>query len=224
MLGLHCCPQAFSCVMLSCVQLFATLWTVAHQAPPSMGFSRQEYWSGLPFPSPGDLPNPGIEPRCPTLLADTLTSEPPGKPSCSKWGLLSSCDARAAHCGGFSCWEAQVLGIRASLVVAWRAWELRLSNCGTPAQLLLGMWNPAGPQIEPMFPVLADGLSATGLPRKSFLPGYFKVSLLPSSWPLPKAWIPQSCLDDHRSLLPGLLASRLVFLHSVLHTATKRSV
>ena len=59
---------------------FATPWTVAHQAPPSMGFSRQEYWSGLPFPSPGDLPDPGIEPRSPTLQADALTSEPPGKP------------------------------------------------------------------------------------------------------------------------------------------------
>ena len=45
-----------------------------------MGFSRQEYWSGLPFPSPGDLPDPGIKPRAPTLEADTLTSEPPGKP------------------------------------------------------------------------------------------------------------------------------------------------
>ena len=50
---------------LSRVQLFATLWTVAHQALPSMGFSRQEYWSGLPLPSPGDLPNPGIEPGSP---------------------------------------------------------------------------------------------------------------------------------------------------------------
>ena len=64
---------------LSCVQLFATLWTVAYQASPSMGFSRQEYWSGLPFPSPGDLSDPGIEPRSPALEADTLTSEPPGK-------------------------------------------------------------------------------------------------------------------------------------------------
>ena len=58
-----------------------TPWTnVAHQATPSMGFSRQEYWSGLPFPSPGDLPDPGIKPRSPTLQADALTSEPPGKP------------------------------------------------------------------------------------------------------------------------------------------------
>ena len=58
----------------------ATPWTVAYQAPPSMGFSRQECWSGLPFPSPEDLPDPGIEPRSPTLQADTLPSEPPGKP------------------------------------------------------------------------------------------------------------------------------------------------
>ena len=65
---------------LSRVRLFATPWTVAHQAPPSMGFSRQEYWSGVPFPSPGDLPNPGIEPRSPVLESDALTSEPPGKP------------------------------------------------------------------------------------------------------------------------------------------------
>ena len=57
-----------------------TPWTVAYQAPLSMGFSRQECWSGLPFPSPGDLPDPGIEPRSPTLQVDALPSEPPGKP------------------------------------------------------------------------------------------------------------------------------------------------
>ena len=60
---------------LSRVRLFVTPWTVAYQAPPSMGFSRQEYWSGLPFPSPGDLPNPGIEPRSPAFQADALTSK-----------------------------------------------------------------------------------------------------------------------------------------------------
>ena len=63
---------------LSCVSLFAVPWTVAYQAPPSMGFSRQEYWSGLPFPSPGDLPNSGIKPWSPTSQADASTSEPPG--------------------------------------------------------------------------------------------------------------------------------------------------
>ena len=51
----------------SCVQLFATPWTVAYQASQTMGFSRQEYWNGLPFPSPGDLPDPGIEPQSPAL-------------------------------------------------------------------------------------------------------------------------------------------------------------
>ena len=65
---------------LSCVRLFVTPWTVGHQAPASMGFSRQEYWSGLPFPSPGDLPDSGIEPGSPALQADILTYEPPGKP------------------------------------------------------------------------------------------------------------------------------------------------
>ena len=62
------------------VRLFATLWTVAYQASLSMGFSRQENWNGLPFPSPGDLPDPGIKPRPPALQADALPSEPPGKP------------------------------------------------------------------------------------------------------------------------------------------------
>ena len=64
---------------LSRVQLFVTPWTVAYQEPPSMGFSRQEYWSGLPFPSPGALPDPGIQPRSPAFQADALTSESPGK-------------------------------------------------------------------------------------------------------------------------------------------------
>ena len=66
--------------LLSCVQLFVTTRTVAHQAPLFMGFSRQGYWSGLQCPSPGDLPGLGIEPRSPALLADSLPFEPPGKP------------------------------------------------------------------------------------------------------------------------------------------------
>ena len=63
------------------VRLFATPWTIAHQAPQSMEFSRQDSWSGLPFPSPADLPNPGTEPGSPNLKADSLPSEPPGKPT-----------------------------------------------------------------------------------------------------------------------------------------------
>ena len=93
--------------LLSHARLFLTPWTIAHQAPPSMGFYRQEYWSGLPFPSPGDLPNPGIEPRPPVLQAEALTSEPPGKPIaqryCKKWlGLLSkNVPDRVEGCGSY---------------------------------------------------------------------------------------------------------------------------
>ena len=65
---------------LSHVGLFVTLWTVAHQALLSMGFLRQEYWSGLPFPSPGDIPEPGIEPTSPALARGFFTTAPTGKP------------------------------------------------------------------------------------------------------------------------------------------------
>ena len=71
---------------LSCFWIFVTPWSVVYQAPLSMGFSRQEYWSGLPFPSPGDLPNLGIEPRSPALLADALLSELGKEPACQcRW-------------------------------------------------------------------------------------------------------------------------------------------
>ena len=66
--------------MFSRVQLFATPWTVARQAPLSMGFPRREYWSGLPFPSPGDLLDPGIQPASPSLAGGFFTTEPLGKP------------------------------------------------------------------------------------------------------------------------------------------------
>ena len=77
--------------LLSHVQLIATPWTVAHQASLSVGLSRQEYWSRFPFSSPGDLADPGIEPRSPALQADSLPSEPPGKLLChSQEDLLMS--------------------------------------------------------------------------------------------------------------------------------------
>ena len=75
--------------LLSPVQLFVIPRTVAYQAPPSMEFSRKEYWNGLPFPSPGDLPNPGIKPRSPTLQADFSQSESPGEPKKTRGGNLS---------------------------------------------------------------------------------------------------------------------------------------
>ena len=75
-------PQLCAHVLshVSHVRLFKTPWTAAHQAPLSMGFSRQEYWSGLPFPSPVDPPNPEIEPVCSAPQVDSLPIEPPGKP------------------------------------------------------------------------------------------------------------------------------------------------
>ena len=85
---IHMCTQicnVYACmkrksVSHCCAQLFVTPWTVAYQAPPSKEFSREEYWSGLPFPSPGDLPDPGIESGFPALQVDSVLSEPPRKP------------------------------------------------------------------------------------------------------------------------------------------------
>ena len=87
--------------MLSCFssfQLFATPWIVAHQAPLSIGFSRQEHWIGFPLPSPGDLPSPGIEPRSPALQADSLSSEPPGNLKRHPRRKPSDCPSRAGSC------------------------------------------------------------------------------------------------------------------------------
>ena len=93
---IHCClplkelvlqfllKWKWKCYLLSPVRLFGTPWTAAHQAPLSMIFPRQEYWSGLPFPSLGDLSDPGIEPRSLALQVDSLPSEPPGKPESTK--------------------------------------------------------------------------------------------------------------------------------------------
>ena len=77
--------------LLSYVQLLVTPWTTAHQARLSMGFSRQEYWSGLPFASPRDLPEPGIEPGSPALQEDSLLSDPLEKPMCVYVLVTQSC-------------------------------------------------------------------------------------------------------------------------------------
>ena len=76
------------CAALSCVRLFVTPWPAALQAPLSMG-TLQEYWSGLLFPSPGQLPDPGIEPGSPALQEDSLPAKPPGKPKSSLMAMLS---------------------------------------------------------------------------------------------------------------------------------------
>ena len=82
---------------------FVTLWTVALQSPLSMRFSKQEYWSGLLFPSPGHLPNPGIEPRSPTLRADSLPSNLPGKQGWCR-GKESTCQCRKRKRHKFDAW------------------------------------------------------------------------------------------------------------------------
>ena len=76
---IHHKPVPVCAQSLGYVQLFSTPWTRAGQAPHSMGFSRQEHWSELPFPPPMDLPNPGIEPTSPALAGGFFTAEPPGK-------------------------------------------------------------------------------------------------------------------------------------------------
>ena len=90
----------FSCSVVC--DSFVTVWTVAYQAPVSLGFPRQEYWSGLPFPSPGDLPDPEIEPESPGLPADSLPPEPPGMPKMmSNWPchLLGHKGLNSCHFG-----------------------------------------------------------------------------------------------------------------------------
>ena len=122
-LALHCCMWAFSgydehgavhAKSLSHVQLFATLWTVAFQAPLSMGFSRQKHWSGLPCPPPGDLPNSGVKPASlisPVLAGGSFTTSVTWKASCS---------SQASHCSGFFWHGALALGHWPSVFVVHR--------------------------------------------------------------------------------------------------------
>ena len=84
---LHHFPEFAQVKLFSHVWLFATPWTVACQAPLFMGFSRQEYWSGLSFPPPKDLPNPGTKPASPALVGGYLITEPPGKPRITYWKI-----------------------------------------------------------------------------------------------------------------------------------------
>ena len=92
-------------LVLSCIQLFATPWTIACQAPLSLEFSKQEYWSGLPFPSPGDLPDPGIKPGSPVLQRDCLPSNLPGKPQVVLWRLNFNLRAMEDHGGRGQAWS-----------------------------------------------------------------------------------------------------------------------
>ena len=108
--------------MLNCVRLFVTPWTVACWAPLSMGFSRQEYWNGLPFPPPGDLPDSGIEPSSPALAGRFFTSEPPWKPIPFLGGYVcaSSCQLLSQFPGRLG---------KENLLLSWPFMALDLREC-----------------------------------------------------------------------------------------------
>ena len=137
-----CCltgGQTIVSEVLSLVRLFATPWTVAYQAPPSTGFSRQEYWSGLPFPSPGDLPNPGIKPGSPTFQADALTSEPPGKQTMVEVMKKMATSLKRSHAPAGDFWT--LMGMSGSVscgVAAPFSWVLvRTRFCLCPPRVCL---------------------------------------------------------------------------------------
>ena len=131
-------PPCFACVLpVSPSVVSDSLWAVTRQTPLSMKFSRQEYWTGLPFPSPGDLPNPGIEPGSPTLQADSLPFEPPGSlthnsAACAAgpgpWtgeadvqGVLSCCPGGTDALDRYAGQGAALLNSRPGL--GWLGWE-----------------------------------------------------------------------------------------------------
>ena len=159
-----------------------------------MGFSRQEYWSGLPFPSPGDLPNPGIEPRSPALQAYSLPSKPLDLPRnfifissssffffffcCTGFsllhGLFSSCSEQGysvgavcrLHCSGFSSFRLWALQHVCFSSCGSGDPEHRLNSCGKQAQLLHSMWDLPASGIKPMSPELAAEFFTTDPPGK----------------------------------------------------------
>ena len=119
----------------------------------SMGFSRQEYWSGLPFPSRGDLPNPGIEPGSPALQTDALPSELPGKPAKSLQSCLTLCDPVDCSLSGSS-----VRGILQARMLEWVA----IPHCGD-------LPNPGIESVSLVSPALAGEFSTTSAPWEAHI-------------------------------------------------------
>ena len=132
------------CESLRRVWLFVTLWTVTHQAPLSMGFSRQKYWSGLPFPSPRYLPDPGIEPRSPALQADSLSSSAASAAK-SLQLCLTLCDPIDVSPPGFpipGILQARTLEwVAISFSSAWK-WRVKVKSLSC-IQLLATPWTAA---------------------------------------------------------------------------------
>ena len=127
-------PICLSVLMLSCVWFFTTPWPVACQAPLPMGFSRQEYWSGLLFPppgillDPGFLLDPGIEAESPALQVDSLPTKPPGKPLTPKWSHLF---ANYLQFFSNNVWEKQDIWNEFLTIVSRAPQKCKLSNCSS---------------------------------------------------------------------------------------------
>ena len=144
-------------------------WTVAREALLSLEFSRQEYWSGVPFSTPGDLPDPGMEPGSPALVGGFFTTAPPGKPQCL---FISSLRAGPGlRCGsGFSlavviggCSSLRGVGFSLQRLLLWSTGSGAhgLSSCRVRAWLRQGMWDLPRPGIEPVPPALAGRFFTT---------------------------------------------------------------
>ena len=116
--------------MLSCVQLFATLWTIASQAPLSIEFSRQEYWTGLPFPSPGDFPHPGFKPVSPALAGRVFTTESCGKPQ--NVYLVAACGILVPRPGTEPVPRVLGCGVLATGRCRWCHWPCELGGSVWP--------------------------------------------------------------------------------------------
>ena len=121
---------------------FATPWTIQ-----SMEFSRPEYWSGEPFPSPGDLPNPGIEPRSPTLQVDSSAAEPPGKPRCSESPALTSLPLSLLFWWTLACFSgfvALLLSVRSDLISTASAAPVPVTVCRSPSGIAISSSGQTG--------------------------------------------------------------------------------
>ena len=201
-----------SCQSLSRARLFATPWAAAHQAPLSARFSRQWYWNGLPFPSPGDLPNPGIEPRSPALQADSLPTELQGKPQSENESRSGVSNPLQPH-GLYSPWNSPDENTRAgSLSLLQRIFPTHVSRI---AGRFFTSWATVGFLLN--FPTSFDPLPYWyALNVICYFPGIFAEMLhVPQTPLLSSSTHPHS---SGSSLIPTELnykKKRKIFLYSI---------